>query len=410
MAYAQPARHSIATADFRRPPGPRGFPFLGNLLSLRDPLRFFAESVKAHGDLVWMNLAGWPALLVNDIDAIETILVKEHRNFVKNSFFWRHVRALFGNGILTSEGDFWHWQRRLAAPPFAGKQLLSYDRDMVALTERMLQGWKAGKEFEIHTELMGLTLRIAAKTLFDTEIEQDIADMERAADDVIVEVAARFRRPVFIPDAVPLPGHLRYRRAIRTVERLVGRIIAERRQTGYEHRTDFLSRLMAARDENGNGMSDQQLRDEAITLLLAGHETTALALSWTFLLLGQHPEVHHRLAEEIDKTVGERPVTSEDLPNLKHVESVLLEAMRLYPPAWAIGRESTVPFQLRQYSFPKGTTIFISPWVLHHDPRYFDEPATFRPDRWAGGLQEHLPRPICPSAVALASASVTVLR
>lgn len=394
MGHAESAEQtrSAQGAGLGRPGGPRGLPLLGNLLSLADPLEFFSDCAATHGDLVWMNLAGWPALLVNDIDAIEKILVKEHRDFVKNSFFWRHVTAVFGNGILTSEGDFWHRQRRLAAPSFAGKRLLSYDRDMVALTGRMLKGWREGDVMDVHPEMMGLTLRIAAKTLFDTEVEQDIADMEQALDDLIMEVAARFKRPVLIPDAVPLPGHLRYRRAIRTVERVVARVIEERRRTGYEDRPDFLSRLMAARDDDGHAMSDKQLRDEAITLLLAGHETTALALSWTFFLLGQHPQTSRRVADEVAQVLEGRPVTSQDLPNLKFTESVLWEAMRLYPPAWGIGRESTAPFQLGEYSFPKGVTIFISPWVLHRNARYFDDPETFRPERWLDGLHERLPR------------------
>jgi cytochrome P450 len=173
---------------------------------------------------------------------------------------------------------------------------------------------------------------------------------------------------------------------------VVKRIIAERRANGFANRNDFLSRLMAARDENGQTMSDRQLRDEAVTLLLAGHETTALTLSWTWYFLGQHPEIDRRIAAEIAEIVGDRPVTVDDLPKLKFTESVILEAMRLYPPAWTIGRESLDEFELGGYKFKAGTTVFMSPWVLHRDPRYFEDPETFRPDRWMSDLARRLPR------------------
>ncbi|MGY3605638.1 MULTISPECIES: cytochrome P450 [unclassified Bradyrhizobium] len=377
----------------RRPPGPRGLPFVGNLPALgKNPLGFFAELADRYGDFVSLNLAGWPALFINDLPAIENVLVEEHRNYIKHKFFWRHVTAVFGKGLLTSEGELWHRQRRLAAPAFAGRQLLAYDGAMVALAHQLLDGWQDGEIIDIHPEMMGLTLRIAAKTLFDSEVERDIHDMDLAVNDLTVEIASRYKRPILIPDAFPLPGHLRYRRSIRTIERVVSSMIAERRASGVEHRNDFLSRLMAARDDAGKPVCDSLLRDEAITLLLAGHETTALALSWTWFLLGQHSDTEARMAAEIAEVVGDRPVTAEDVQRLKFTESVVMEAMRLYPPAWAIGRESVQPFDLGGYSFGAGTTIFIIPWVLHRDPHYFEEPETFHPERWMGDLERKLPR------------------
>lgn len=396
MIYSPPAEASRSVGGpnpRRRPPGPRGLPLIGNLLALgKDPLGFFAETARRYGDLVSLNLAGWPTILVSDLPAIERILVEDHRNYIKHRFFWRHVTAVFGKGLLISEGEPWQRQRRLASPAFAGQQLLGYDSAMVALTRRMLDGWKDGEVIDIHPEMMGLTLRIATKTLFDSEVERDIRDMDLAMDDLIVEVASRYKRPIFVPDAIPLPGHLRYRRAIRTVERVVSSMIAERRASGLEDRNDCLSRLMAARDEAGRPMSDALLRDEAITLLLAGHETTALALSWAWFLLGQHPDAEARMAAEIAEVLGDRPATADDLLRLKFTESVVMEAMRLYPPAWAIGRESTQAFELSGYSFAPGTTIFIIPWVLHRDPRNFQEPEAFRPERWMGNLARELPR------------------
>jgi cytochrome P450 len=376
-----------------RPPGPRGIPLLGNSLQFgRDELGFLTQTQRIFGDLVSYDLAGWPSVLVNRSDDIEKILVKDHQNFIKNRVIWRHVTAVFGKGLLTAEGELWQRNRRLAAPAFAGQQLQGYGPDIVALARSAAGGWKASEIRDMHAEMMALTLRIAAKAFMNSEVEQDIADMDHAVHDLTVEIASRFKRPVVIPDWVPLPGHIRYRRAIATGERIIGRMIDERRAHGYHGRQDFLSRLMAAKDESEQGMSDSQLRDETLTLLLAGHETTALALSWSFYLIGQDAESAQRLAAEVDEALGGRDATAEDLPRLKFTESVVLEAMRLYPPAWAIGRESTGPFQLGGYEFGAGTTIFISPWVLHRDPRHFEDPETFRPERWLDGLARRLPR------------------
>jgi hypothetical protein len=231
----------------RRPPGPRGWPLVGNLLALgKDPLGFLTETTRQYGNLVSLNLAGWQTLLISDLPAIEKILVEEHRSYAKNRFFWRNVTALFGKGLLTSEGEPWQRQRHLAAPVFAGRQLPAYGGAVVALTRTMLDCWNDGEVFDVHPEMMALTLRIAAKTLFDADLERDIRAIDHAMNDLIVEVASRWKRPVFVPDAIPLPGHLRYRRAIRTIEGIVSSMIAERRASGLENRNDCLSRLLRA--------------------------------------------------------------------------------------------------------------------------------------------------------------------
>ncbi|MEQ1953625.1 cytochrome P450 [Mesorhizobium sp. CN2-181] len=376
-----------------RPPGPRGMVLLGNTLQFgRDELGFLTQTQRMFGDLVSYDFAGWPSLLVNSSDDIEQILVKDHRNFIKNRIVWRHVTALFGQGLLTAEGDLWQRNRRLAAPAFAGQQLQGYGPDIVALANETVRAWRAGDIRDVHSDMMALTLRIAAKAFMDCEVERDIADMDHAVQDLVVEMAARFKRPVKIPDWVPLPGHFRYRRAIATVERIIAQMIAKRRADGYQGRQDFLSRLMAAKDESEERLSDSQLRDETVTLLLAGHETTALTLSWSLYLLGQNPAAARRLTAEVGETLGTNDATVESLPRLKFAESVILESMRLYPPAWAIGRESIGPFKLGGYDFAAATTVLISPWVLHRDPRNFDDPETFRPERWMDGLARRLPR------------------
>ncbi len=374
------------------PAGPKGLPILGNVVAFgRDQLGFLDRCSRDFGDVISLNFVGRPVLVVSDLDTIDRILLKERKNFAKSELIWRHARSVFGNGLLTSEGEIWQRQRKLAAPAFAGQQLLDYGPEMVAIGRQMVDRWSDGQVFDIHPEMMKLALRVAAKTLFDSTVEQDLSDMDTALNDLIREFKARLQRPVPIPEWFPTPGNVKYGRGIRTVERVVHRMIEERRRTGLEGRKDFLSRLMLARDESG-AMSDKELRDQAITLLLAGHETTALSLSWAFHLLGSNPETQARLGAELDEVLGGRLPTSEDLPQLKYTEAVIMESMRVYPPAWGFVRESLVPFDIGGQTIPAKTTIFICQWVLHRDGRYFDDPLEFRPERWLGDLEKMLPR------------------
>jgi len=349
------------------------------------------RATRRHGDLVTFRLGAWPALLVNDPHDIEYVLVKNHRGFTKNRFFWRYVRAIFGTGLLTATGEDWQRQRRLNAPAFSGERLASYGAVMVRHAAAMLKSWKPGERIDVHAEIMALTLEIAAETLFGTSVKRDIVDIEQSTNMLMAEISTRLRRPVFIPDGIPIPGNVRYRRALGRIDQLVARIIAERRQSG-EDRGDLLSLLLLARYENGEPMTEHQIRDEVVTMLLAGHETTALALSWTCYLLSRHPHVQSALAAEVSEVLGMRAPTVDDVSRLRLCEYAINEAIRLYPPAWAIGREAVGPCEIGGYQVPAGMTIFIAPWVLHRDPRYFDNPAEFRPDRWASGLAKRLPR------------------
>jgi cytochrome P450 len=376
----------------RRAPGPTGLPFLGNLLEFnRDVLRYYDEWSRQYGDIVALRLGAWPAVLLNHPDYAEYVLVKSSRNFIKFPFFFRHVRAIFGQGLLTSEGEFWQRQRRLAAPAFNTQRLAGYGDATVRYTERMIERWQPGEMRDAHVDTMALTLRIAAKALFDAEVERDVAEIGQAFSAIVEEIAARLRRPFRIPDAVPTPGNVRYARGVRRIDRLVSRIIEERREQGGD-RGDLLSMLMQARDDEGHAMTARQLRDEVVTLLLAGHETTALALSWTWYLLSRHADADAKLAAELRDALGGRAPTASDLPRLRFTEQVVTESMRLYPPAWGFGREAIADCEIGGYAIPAGTTIIISPWVSHRDPRYFDNPTEFRPERWSGDLARRLPR------------------
>jgi cytochrome P450 len=354
-------------------------------------LGFFAQCAGEYGDVAAFRLAGWRAVLLNHPDLTEYVLVKNHQNFVKHRFFWRHVTAIFGRGLLTSEGQLWQRQRKLAAPAFSGSRLDRYAITMVNQADALCRTWRSGDVIDIHRAVMGLTLKIAAKTLFGADTDDEAAAIHDRFEDVLAEISARFRRPFRIPDAIPIPGNIRYRRGVARIDDLVSRIIAERRQSCGGHE-DLLSTLMTARDEAGQPMSTRQIRDEVITFLLAGHETTALALSWTWYLLGRHPKIDLQLAEEIQTVLKGRLPTTDDLPALRFTEQVVSESLRLYPPAYALGREALVSCEIGGYRIAAGTTIFMSPWVTQRDPRWFDDPLEFRPARWDNGFAKRLPR------------------
>jgi cytochrome P450 len=261
---------------------------------------------------------------------------------------------------------------------------------MVRYTERTLDEWRDGEVRDLHQDLMRLTLLIVAKVLFDADVAGEVTTIGSALDDATHEIRTRFRRPFRIPDAVPIPGNLRYRSAVRRLDSVVDRIIEEHRAR--DGRGDLLSMLMLARDDDGQPMTDAQLRDEAITIMLAGHETTAIALAWTCLLLSQHPAVAENLHEEIREVLGDRPPTMSDLPRLRLADMVVSESLRLYPPAYALGREAVNDCTIGEYSVPAGASVFMSPYVVHRDARWFDEPERFLPERWAGNAAQRLPR------------------
>lgn len=384
-----PALLSMTTTAL--PPGPKGHFLLGNLPEFgTDVLGFFTSAARTYGDVAYMRLAGRPAYLLSHPDHIEQVLVGQHQNFIKHSFFWRHVGAIFGNGLLTSEGSFWLRQRRLSQPAFHRDRITGYGDVMIAYTERMLDGWEAGQTREVHDDLMHLTLLIVSKVLFDADVASDVGAVGNALDMALKEIAVRFRRPFRIPDALPFPGNIRYRKAVRALDDVVYRIIGDHHsRTG---RGDLLDLLMQVRDDDGKPMTDRQLRDEAITIMLAGHETTALALSWTLALLSSHPELDAALHRELDEVLGGRAPTVADFPRLRFTEMVVMEGMRLYPPAYALGREAINACEIGGYRIPAGATLFMSPWVMHRDPRYFDRPLEFRPERWANGTAARLPR------------------
>ena len=382
---------TTATARQNVPPGPKGRPLVGNLLAYsRDPLGFLTRCAREYGDVVRLGFPGPPAYLISHPEGVESVLVKNNKNFVRDRYT-RAELSLLGNGLLVNEGDSWRRQRRLAQPAFHRRRVEAFGETMVSFTERLLDGWRDGETLDVHAEMMRLTLEIVAKTLFDADISGEAEGVGRAMG-VIMAHSSDQGNNVFLrmlPDSIPTPGNLAYRRAIRRLDAMVYALVEERRRSGTDT-GDLISMLLHAEDEDGRVMSDRQLRDEAMTIILAGHETTAIALSWTWYLLGRHPEVEARLVAELGKVLGGRPPTIEDLPRLRYADAVLKESMRLYRPAWAVGREALADCEIGGYHVPAGTQMFISQYVIQRDCRFFDRPETFDPDRWIDGRTEGL--------------------
>jgi cytochrome P450 len=373
-------------------PGPRGWPIVGNLPAFRrDQLGFYAACARDYGDVVPVRFGPRAGLIVSHPDAIEDVLVTRARDFVKSPAL-RLMRPLLGAGLLLSEGDFWLRQRRQLQPAFHRQRIAGYGEAMTTLTGRHLAGWKDGATVEVHAEMMTLTQAIVTKTLFDADVSGDARVVGDALNVLNSDFSDRLGSVWQPPPWLPTPGVLRARRAIRNLDAIVYRIIADRRARG-EDRGDLLSMVLAAQDaDDGTRMTDRQVRDEIMTLFLAGHETTAVALSWTFYLLAQHPEAETWLIDELRDVLGGRAPTVADLPKLRRTDMVVTEAMRLYPPAYALGRFSIRPTEIAGERIQPRTIVVLATSTVQRDPRWFVEPDAFRPERWADDLARRLPR------------------
>jgi cytochrome P450 len=354
---------------------------VGNAFEPRgDPIGYFTKCIHEYGDIVFLRFLGVPLCLLNRPDCIESVLVTQHNNFEKSKDY-RALRRVLGNGLLTSEGEFWRRQRKLVQPAFHQERIAAYTEIMVAYTERMLASWKEGQGLDVHEAMMRLTLDIVAKTLFDTDVSREAEDVGAALQFLMGKFMRQAAFAFLLPDSIPIPTTRRLRRAVGQLDKVIYEILRRRRASGTMS-GDLLSVLLQAQDDEGLGMTDRQLHDEIMTLFLAGHETTANALSWTWLLLGQHPEVEEKLVEELRRVLGGRAPTASVLPQLTYTEMVLREAMRLYPPVWVIGRRALAPFRLGSYELPAETNVVMSQLITHRDAKYFPEPERFDPDRW----------------------------
>ncbi len=374
-------------------PGPPGVLGLRNVYRFsRSPLRWLRELRDHYGDFAEMRVLGKSWFLISNPADIETLLV-ENAHIMKRDEYVEILQRTLGLGLLTSDGDLWKRQRKLMSQAFTPKRIRTYAETMVAVTDRGIP-WGDGDEINLHQEMSRLTMEVVAAVLFGASIGAEQVTLVREAMDVINEYYANSPEAIVkLPSWVPTPRNVRVTRAVEQLDGLIYEIIAERRRDpDAATKNDLLGTLLAALDEGGTGMTDQQLRDESITLFLAGHETTALALAHTIYLLSKYPDVERRLVAEIDQVLGGKLPTAEDVKKLPYTERVLKESMRLYPPAWTTGREAAEDIELHGVRIPKGAQLLMSEWVVHRDPRWFPNPEAFDPDRWEKDRIEGLPR------------------
>jgi cytochrome P450 len=386
-AYASP----VAFPSRTKLPG--RLPLLGHLLEFRKDLVGLLLRVSDQPEgLVEVQVGVVDFLIATSPRVAHEVLVEEEAAFMKSAGLHIFARPLLGDGLLTSEREVHRRQRRMLAPVFAHKRIASYGDVMVKKTEESATRLLGAKQAVLGDEMMRLTLEIVGKTLFDAELGGDATLVGEALTESMRRMMDGLVRFIPTPPFVPTLGNLRFRRAVRTLDELVYRIIAERRRASGVDRGDMLGMLLATKDaDDGSGLTDREVRDQAMTILLAGHETTANTLAWTFYLLGKRPEVRARVEAEVDAALGGRTATVEDLPKLPYSLSVLKEAMRLYPPAYMIGRRATRDVTIGGTTVKKGQIVLLNVLGIHRRASVFPNPAGFDPDRFAGEREKKLP-------------------
>jgi cytochrome P450 len=360
----------------------------------RDPLAFFTNLARTYGDVVAYRLGGERLIFVNDPQHIKDILVTHNRNFTKGRALQR-TKRLLGEGLLTSEGATHLRQRRLMQPAFHRERIAAYADTMVAYADRTRRIWRDGVTLDVAKEMNRLTLSIVGKTLFDADVESQAAEVGVALTGIMETFWITMLPFSDLLEHLPVPKLRRARAARAELDAIIYRMIAERRRSGRDH-GDLLSMLLSAQDEEAEGaagrMSDVQVRDEAMTIFLAGHETTANALTWTWYLLSTAPAVEARLHEEVDRALQGRLPRVADIALLPFVERIVTESMRLYPPAWLIGRRAIADYQLGAFAVPARTILVMSPFVTQRDGRFYKDPERFDPDRWTSDFRATLPK------------------
>jgi cytochrome P450 len=377
------------------PDGPRDW-FFGATMAMRfrrAPLEFIREVCGTYGDIAYFRMGPIRAYFVNNPQWIREVLVAKHKSFRRPRWLTQPLAKVDGNGLVLSEGDLWQRQRRLVQPAFSTRRFDRYAQVTVDFTRRAIDRWNSTAPIDISAEMTRLTLEIIAKTLFDVEVAAQVDTLGHAVRVVSECFVKEAGNPLQLPDWLPLPGKLRQRRAIATLDELIWNIL-RRRRAARDDRGDLLSMLLLAVDEEGDGrgMTDQQARDEAITLFNAGHDSTAAALAWIWYLVASHADVESRLIEEVDSVLRGRAATYADVPRLPYVEMVVKESLRLYPPTWTLfAREAIGPVELGGYTIPRGAWVYTFPYVTHRDPRFFENPEMFDPLRFSPGRVEKIP-------------------
>ena len=395
MANSTLAPDPTAPTVAKLPAGPKISPIASLTYRFsRDPLNFLERIARTYGDLASYRMTGELLFFVNHPQYIKDILVTGSRNFTKSRGL-EMTKKLLGNGLLTSEGALHLRQRRLMQPAFHRDRIAAYAKTMVDYADELRRQWRDNTTLDVSQEMMRVTLSIAGKTLFDVDVESQAREVGRALTDVMASFWLSMMPFADVIERLPVGPMRRARDARERLDAIIYGMIAERRANhrGDNVRGDLLSMLLVAQDEDdGSTMTDRQIRDEAMTIFLAGHETTANALTWTWYLVSQSPDVEARLHEEVDRVLQGRLPGVADIPSLTFVEKVVTESMRLYPPAWLIGRRAIEPYPIGGYVAPARTIFLMSPWVMHRDARFFAEPDRFHPDRWTPAFKAGLPK------------------
>ncbi|RXS98064.1 cytochrome P450 [Silvibacterium dinghuense] len=348
-----------------------------------NPILLFEHLASTYGRMAHYRIGPSDIVLVNEPEFVREILIHQAQHFIKERT-QRRMRILLGDGLITSEGEMHRRQRRIAAPAFHRQRIQAYSELMVERAAAMREAWQPGTEIDVAAEMMRLSLQVVARTLFAQEVTPEIESISHEVNAIM----KLYNFLIALPKAEdylhwPIPGLMRFRRARKRLDTVVHRMIAEHRASG-EDKGDLLSMLMRSQDAEGDhsGMTDEQLRDEVMTIFLAGYETVANALTWTWMLLGQNPEAEKKLHVELDEVLAGRLPTLEDIPRLHYTEMVLSESMRLYPPAWAMGRQATVDVEIGPYKLPAGTFFFFSQYLIQRNPEHFPHPLHFEPERF----------------------------
>jgi cytochrome P450 len=360
----------------------------------RDPLAMFTRYARDYGDVTFFKLGGERCYFVNHPSIIRDVLVTHQRNFTKSRGLER-AKKLLGDGLLTAEGQTHLRHRRLLQPAFHRDRIAGYAQVMIDYATRLAGRWQHGQTLDISKEMMRVTLSIAGKTLFDTDVESRADEVGVAVTDVLESFWLNLLPGADLLEKLPIPTLRRAHASRRRLDALIYKMIADRRASRVD-RGDLLSMLIAAQDEDGEaagkGLTDEEVRDEAITILLAGHETTANALTWTCYLLSQNPEAAAKLADELKRVLGGRSPQPRDYAQLACTRRVVAESMRLFPPAWVIGRRAIAAYTIGEYELPPRAIVFMSPYVMQRDGRFYAQPERFDPDRWTPEMEASLPK------------------
>jgi cytochrome P450 len=388
---------ATATSPFFSPPqivpsvpALRGLPFIGNVLEFRRDRLALHDAAAEVGPVARIQIMHLPLYSITDADVAKEVLVDQAASF-KKSAGMQFLAPLLGEGLLSSEGEVHKQHRKLLAPAFAPKRLAAYGTVMVEETKRQLAGWHKGKQVDIAHEMMEMTLAIAGRTMFDADVRSDARVVGEGLELAMRSMLASITSPLWLGYKWPLPRHLQMRRAVKLLDTIVYRMIADGRAANVD-KGDVLSMLLLARDEDGKGLTDAQVRDEVMTLLLAGHETTANTLTWTWYELGRNPAALAKVEEEVTRVLGGRTVTVDDLPNLPWTAAVIDEAMRLHPPAYQTGREAKVDVTIGGHRFPARSIVIINIRGIHRRADYFPQPLAFRPERMLADQKKARPR------------------